>query len=253
MMNAGGSRFESTPPEPRFFFVKVMKTGGGTFLRHILANFERDEVYPYKEFDPDMQIANIAIDYLTGLSPERRARIRVYTGHFPFVAAQLVDMELVTLTILRDPVERTISYLKHCKRYHEQHRSLPLEGIYEDPFSYPALIRNHQAKLFAMTPEDEPESYLDIIEIDDRRLEVAKTNLERVDVLGLREHFPELLEEMSERYGWRFGVVDDRHVSAESEIPDSFRRRIAEDNAADLDFYEHARRVWEKRRARVAT
>jgi hypothetical protein len=243
----------STPPEPRFFFVKVMKTGGGTFLRHILANFERDEVYPYKQFDPDMQIANIGINYLTGLPPERRARIRVYTGHFPFVAAELVGLELVTLTILRDPVERTISYLKHCKHYHEQHRSLTLEQIYEDPFSFPALIRNHQAKLFAMTPEDEPESYLDIIEIDDRRLELAKANLERVDVLGLQERFPEFLEEMTRRYGWSFGVVDDRHVSDESEIPRSFRRRIAEDNAADLAFYEHAQRLWEKRRAQVAT
>jgi hypothetical protein len=249
-MKAGASG-ASTPPEPRFFFVKVMKTGGGTFLQHILENFERDEVYPYARFDPDMQIANMAIDYLTGLPPERRARIRVYTGHFPYVAAELVGGDLVTVTILRDPIARTISYLKHCKRYHEQHRSLPLEEIYEDPFNFPTLIKNHQAKLFAMTPEDQPESYLDMIEIDDRRLEVAKENVERVDVLGLREHFPDLLEEMSRRYGWRFGNVDDRHVSAESKISDSFRRRIAEDNAADVDFYEHARQVWERRRAGV--
>jgi hypothetical protein len=158
----------------------------------------------------------------------------------------------VTLTILRDPIERTISYHKHCKRYHDQHRTLSLEEIYEDPFTFPALIRNHQAKLFAMTPDDEPESYLDVIEIDDRRLEVAKANLERVDVLGLQEHFPELLEEMTHRYGWRFGHVDDHHVSEESKIPDSFRRRIADDNAADLAFYEHARQVWERRRAGVA-
>jgi hypothetical protein len=200
-----------------------------------------------------MQIANMGIDYLTGLPPERRARIKVYTGHFPFVAAELVGGDLITLTVLRHPVERTISYLKHCKRYHEHQRALPLEEIYEDPFNFPALIRNHQAKLFAMTPEDEPESYLDIIEIDDRRLEIAKANLERVDVLGLQEHFPEFLEEMSSRYGWRFGAVDDKHVSTEPGVSESFRRRIAEDNAADLDFYEHARQVWARRRAGVAS
>jgi hypothetical protein len=244
----------STPPEPRFFFVKVMKTGGGTFLRHILANFERHEVYPYREYDADMQIANMGIDYLTGLPPERRARIKVYTGHFPFVAAELVGGELITLTILRDPVERTISYLKHCKRFHEHQRNLPLEDIYEDPFNFPTLIRNHQAKLFAMTPEDEPETYLDVMEIDDRRLEIAKANLERVDVLGLQEHFPEFLDEMSRRHGWQFGEdVEDHHVSAETELPESFRRRIAEDNAADIEFYEYARSVWMRRRAGVAS
>jgi hypothetical protein len=249
-MKAGGSP-ASAPPEPRFFFVKVMKTGGGTFLQHILANFQRDEVYPWTRFDPD-NVDSVRIDYLTALPQERRERIRVYTGHFPFVAAELLGVELVTLTILRDPIERTISYLKHCKRLHQQHRSLTLEQIYEDPFFFPTLIRNHQVKLFAMTADDKPETYLDVIEIDERRLEIAKANVERVDVLGLRERFAEFLGEMAQRYGWRFGDIDDRHVSRVSSIAPSFRRRIAEDNAADLDFYEHARSLWERRRAGVA-
>jgi hypothetical protein len=248
-----GSHPVSASSDPRFFFVKVMKTGGGTFLQHVLANFERDEVYPYAELDQDMYLANFGIDYLTGLSPKRRARIRVYTGHFPYVAAQLLQTELVTITILRDPIERTISYLKHCKRYHQQHRSLSLEEIYEDSFFFSTLIRDHQAKLFAMTPDDNPKSYLDVIDVDDRRLKIAMENLERVDVLGLREQFPELLEEMTQRFSWRFNGVRDRHVSGKLDASPAFRRRIAEDNAADLAFYEHAQALYEKRRrGRVA-
>jgi hypothetical protein len=245
-------RLVTITPDLRFFFIHVMKTGGATFTSHITANFERDEVYPHKRLDPDIHAARARIDYLTGLSPERRARIRIYKGHFPFMATQLLGLELVTLTILRDPIERTISYLKHCKRYNEQHRSLPLEEIYEDSFLFLTMIRNHQAKLFALTPEDEPRSQLHVIEVDDRRLEVAKANLERVDVVGLQERFPEFLEELAHRYGWRFGTMRDRHVGGASAISPSFRRRIAEDNAADLAFYEHARRLWEKRRARVS-
>jgi Sulfotransferase family len=237
------------PPELRFFFIHVMKTGGGTFSSHIMENFDGEEVYPSERLDPDIYVARAEIGYLTALPPERRARIRVYRGHFPFVAAELLGEELVTITILRDPVERTISYLKHCKRYKEEHRSLSLEQIYQDPFFFPTEILNHQAKLFAMTSEDEPESYLDVIEIDDRRLEIAKANLERVDVLGFQEHFQELVEEMGRRYGWRFGPVGDRHVGPETGVSGSFRRRIAEENAADLEFYEHARALWKRRRA----
>jgi hypothetical protein len=236
----------------RFFFIHVMKTGGSTFVQHIRANFERDEVYPYHELDPEDQLPRFNVQYLTSLSPERRARIRLYMGHFPFVATQLLDTELVTLTILRDPVERTISYLKHCKRYHEQHRSLSLEEIYEDRLFFAMLMQDHQAKLFAMTPEDQPESYHDVIEVDERRLEIAKANLERVDVLGLQERFPEFLEEVQRRYGWRIDGVRDRRVGEDTTVPSSFRRRIAEDNAADLEFYEHARRLWDRRRAPVA-
>ena len=66
-----------------------------------------------------------------------------------------------------------------------------------------------------------------------------------------QERFPEFLDELAQRYGWRFGGTRDRHVGGESKASDPFRRRIAADNAADLDFYQHALRVWERRRARV--
>jgi hypothetical protein len=229
------------PSGPRFFFVKIMKTGGATFLQHILANFARDEVYPYEPLDHDMQRANIRIDALTGLSQERRDRIRVYTGHFPFVAAQLLSPDLVTLTILRDPIERTISYLKHCKRYHEQHRDLPLEAIYEDPFFFACFIHNHQAKLFALTAPDRPESYMDTLEVDDDRLAIAQANLEHLDVIGFQDRFDELLEQMQRRFGWVVGSVPNRHVGEVFDVAASFRRRIADDNAADVAFYEFAR------------
>jgi hypothetical protein len=232
----------------RFFFIHVMKTGGGTFVQHIRANFDRSEVYPFAELDPEDELPRFNIPYLTALAPERLAKIRLFMGHFPFVAVQLLGMEVQTITILRDPVERTISYLKHCQRYHDQHRALSLEEIYADPLYYPMLIRDHQAKLFSMTPDDQPDSYHDVIDVDDRRLEIAKSNLEQVDVLGLQERFEDFLAEIAHRFGWRFPQVSNRHVGGESDVSSAFRRRIAEDNAADLEFYEHARRLWERRR-----
>jgi hypothetical protein len=229
-----------------------MKTAGGTLRRQILANFDREEVYPLKRLDPDMRGANFRLDYLIGLPPARRAHIRVFTGHFPFVAVELLGMELTTITILRDPVERTLSYLRHCKRYHAQHRELSLEEIYEDPFFYPSFIQNHQAKLFALTVDDNPESYMDALQVDSRRLAIARDNLERVDVVGTQERFDDLLAELERRFGWRLGRVEDKHVNPGERVPSSFRRRIAEDNQRDVEFYEHARRLCERRRFRGA-
>jgi hypothetical protein len=232
----------------KFFFLHVMKTAGGTLRRQILANFDRDEVYPLKGLDPDMRRANYRLDYLLSLPAERRSRIRVFTGHFPFVAVELLGMELTTITILRHPVERTLSYLRHCKRYHEQHRELSLEEIYEDPFFYPSFIKNHHAKLFAFTVDDDPESYMDALEIDPRRLALAKGNLERVDVVGTQERFDELLAELERCFGWRLARVKDKHVNPGGTVPASLRRRIAEDNQADMEFFEHARSLCERRR-----
>jgi hypothetical protein len=234
----------------RFFFIHVMKTGGGTLLREMLANFSRQAVYPFARHDPDMRAANFSIAYLTGLPEKRRAGIRVFTGHFPFVAVELLGMRLTTITILRDPVERTISYLRHCKHHHERHRGLALEEIYEDPFFYPCFIENHQAKMFALIAEDEPETYMHVLDIDHDRLELAKANLERVDVLGTQDRFDELLGELAQRFGWRCGGVANKNVGkgGEARVPASFRRRIAEDNAADMEFFEHARMLCERRR-----
>lgn len=242
------------PPDQRYFFVHVMKTGGATFRRHVYANFGDDEVFPDSRLDGDMRDANMDIEHLLTLPEERRAKIRAYTGHFPFVVTDLMNEDLVTLTILREPVSRTVSYLKHCKRHHKQHQHLTLDEIYDDPFFFPSFIHNHQAKVFSMTPDDKLESYMDVIEIDDERLETARRNIERVDVLGLNEHHAEFLAEVEERLGWEIKAVPDQRVSEEPWVAsDDLRQRIAHDNAADLEFYEDVRSEYRRRRSRTNT
>jgi hypothetical protein len=224
-----------------------MKTGGATFRQHVYANFGPGEVYPRPKVD-NMERAWLVASLL-GLSADRRAETRAYTGHFPFVVTELLGIDLVTFTILRHPVERTLSYLKHCKRYHPQHAELSLEAIYEDPFFYPCFIQEHQTKIFAMTADDPLESYADVITVDDRRLDIAKANLEKVDVVGLNEHHDEFVGEMHKRFGWEFMPLKNRRVSSEDwDAPSSLRRRIASDNPADMAFYEFAEQLYAARR-----
>jgi len=228
----------------RYFFVHVMKTAGTTLRQHVRSNFEPDEVYPLKGVDLDMRQANIKLEYLTSLPPERLRRIRVFTGHFPFVATELMGGGFTTFTILRDPVERTLSFLRAHRRDHGR----TLEEIYEDPMLFPLLIHNHQAKVFAITADDRPDTYMDVIDVDAERLARAKANLESVDAVGLQERFDEFLRTLERRFGWRFGEVPERNVTkGGGDAPESLRRRIAEDNRADMEFYEHARELYASR------
>lgn len=235
-------------PTTRFFFIHLMKTGGATFRQHVYANYGRGEVYPYRTFDPDMHSANYDIAYLLRLPSERRDAIVAYTGHFPFVVTEMMGLDLVTLTMLRDPVSRTISYLKHCKRYHEQHRDLTLDEIYDDEFFFKCFVQNHQSKVFAMTRDDKLESYMDWIDVDEVRLEIAKANLEKVDLVGLNEYYDEFVADAALRFGWRFDDLPSKRVGDEPwSVSDELRRRIASDNAADVDFYEFARELYAAR------
>jgi Sulfotransferase family len=232
---------------PTYFFMHVMKTGGTTFVQHMKANFPPEAMYPSPQRGPGRRLAYYMIDELRGISPERRRSIRAYTGHFPFVASQLMGADTV-LAILRDPVERTLSLLRHCKRYHERMVDMTLEEIYEDGWVYPLFIHNYQAKLFAMTSDDKLESHLDVIDVDSRRLDIAMANLERVDVLGLHDRYPQFLEAMREEYSWTIGDVPDLRVSTEQwKTSPHLPERIAADNAADMALYEHARQLYDRR------
>ena len=254
------------PERPRFFFIHVMKTGGTSFVFQMLTNFEPDEAYPsaIDRSSPTDVVPYASIPKMLALSPERRARIRVYAGHLPYVASELLGLDVVRLTLLRDPIDRTVSMLKHLKRLFEQYSELSLEAIYDDDFVFRRYLDNAQTKVFALTAEEreralasaasnaETEPLARSMPIDQHRIEHAKANLAKVDVLGLNESYGAFLEELHIRFGWwPNGVKHQARANVSSEgwpAPDSLRTRIAADLAVDVEFYVYAQGLVAARR-----
>jgi hypothetical protein len=233
--------------ECTYFFMHVMKTGGSTFQRHVSANFERLDTYPSTEKGEERRLAYTSIERLRGLDAERRRSTRFFQGHLPFLAGEIVGAD-ITLTVLRDPVQRTLSMLRHCKRYVPRFADASLEEIYDDGFIFPMYIRNYQSKLLSMTLDDEPKGHTDVIVVDEARLETALTNLERIDILGLQERYDDLLDELRREHGWHIRDVPSQRVSTEDwPFPAHLLERIAADNAADVTLYERAREVYDQR------
>ena len=265
-----------------FFFVHVMKTGGTTLALHMSRQFEPGERYPNEVSDrrhPKDVEAYVSISALANLSPERTAAIRAYTGHFPFMARDVIPVDLVTLTVLREPIDRSISSLKHFKRLYERYHELSLEAIYDDAFVNRHYVHNHQTKVFAVTAADRPETlastlthdqhraYLagtstdvdagtidapDTIAVDEARLASAKARLAEVDVVGVSEEFSDFVELLRRDFGWwpeGLSAQARANVSPESwEASAELRARIARDNRFDLELYEYARELIAERR-----
>jgi hypothetical protein len=259
----------------RFFFVHVMKTGGTSFVFQLLRNFAADEVYPDVALDrrsPTDAEPYASFTALEQLSAERRAAIRVYTGHFPLVARELMGPEIVTLTLLRDPVDRAVSVLKHFKRLWPCYHELSLDAVYDDELVFRHFVQHYQTRMFALTAADYTASFASAVDYDTLRraladparraavlaadavmrvdaagLQRAKENLASVDVLGVTEDFDAFVAAMRERYGWwPSGETYDPRANVSEEpwtASNALRTRIERDNPFDRELYEYAREL----------
>ncbi len=139
----------------RIFFLHVMKTGGTTLTKQFWRQFAPERIYGGYGSAEDNHIIYI-YRYLNPrplaqLGPETIARFEAFGGHYPYAARSLMGDPLLTLTVMRDPVDRVISFLKHAQRYQPEHRDLTLEEIYEDHWYFTRFFDNHEVKLFSMT------------------------------------------------------------------------------------------------------
>jgi hypothetical protein len=226
------------------FFVHVMKTGGTTFRRRLVHEFGPEAVFPYSQLDPPELQPNYQLDRLTSLPPERLARIKAFSGHFPYFATKLVPRPSLVVTLLRDPVDRTISYLKQHHRDRGLGPERSLESIYDIDMHRQMHMLNYQVRVFASTAEEGVRSVMHPLDIDQHRMELAKEHLEQVDIVGITEQYDEFLSRVVQRLGWDAGVqISSQRVSEPVAVPDSLRRRIAAENEADLEFYAYAREL----------
>jgi hypothetical protein len=231
----------------RFFFVHLMKSAGTTFALHLRAQFAAESIYPAQGLDwddpADLERYTDASRALA-VTPERHAQIDVYTGHFPYMVAGLIDPTLVMLTLLREPVARTISVLQHFQRLDARYRDLDLAAIYDDDHVFRSFVSNHQTAFFARTPRDGEQWIRDPIQVDDERFAVARHNLANVDVVGLTEDYTTFVDELRARFGWwpmRPNLDERANVTSNRlDVDAALRRRIADDNHYDVELYAYA-------------
>ena len=121
------------------------------------------------------------------------------------------------MTLLREPVERSLAALRHFKR-DPAYRHLSLDQIYDDRVVFRFYVENHQTKVFGLRSEDNEDAINCGLTIDDARFVQAKENLASVDVLGLTEAYGEFIDEIRSRFGWwPTGVDVDRRENASRE------------------------------------
>ena len=99
-----------TDDRRRFFFAHVQKAAGTSLYRQLQRHFEREQIYPDPSEYGVGPTRNLLLSQLCDSYRIRRDQIRIVTGHFPVRSRELLGDQFTTLTVVRDPVERTLSF-----------------------------------------------------------------------------------------------------------------------------------------------
>jgi len=235
----------------RFFIVHMQKTAGTTLRDRFRHHYGEAAIYPNRTDGRDKRLSVISLRHLLERWAARRDEIRVIAGHFPLCTVELLDADFTTLTVMRPPVERTLSYLRHQRKLNRADQQRPLEAIYDDPFRFNGLIRNHMTRMLSMTVDElrATDSVLTDVSDTDERLQRAKDALAGLDLFGLQPRLEELCAELTRRFGLDLGAPLHSNATEVADAPEHLIARIESDNALDVALYEFASDLYGRRAA----
>lgn len=252
-------------PHDLLYFLHIPKTAGTTLYHLLDGKFELDDICPARFWSE-----------LLALSPESRNNYRFFRGHFGYPIHWVLDQKPVCITVLRNPVDRAISYYESvCRQpydfFHQvvvsqamsfadfirspdtrytvanlQTRSLVLDVDVRSP---QIRARNRHATtpcgldgITEMTLLDMP---------DDELLAIAKQRLDEFAFVGLVEHFQDSMLLLSYIFGWypfepveRLNTAPQRRRQAD--VPPDILDEARELNRLDMELYDYATHLFKR-------
>ncbi|MGR3906901.1 sulfotransferase family 2 domain-containing protein [Burkholderia sp. SR8] len=101
------------------YFLHIPKTGGSSLISFLEDQFDREDVCPAQVLEELFVLPRESVD-----------RYRLFRGHHWYGIESFVGRDLTHITMLRDPVQRTVSWYRHAQRHADtyRHRQMNDEG-----------------------------------------------------------------------------------------------------------------------------
>jgi hypothetical protein len=225
-------------------FIHIPKTGGTTLHRII------DRQYP-PERRHWITRHDVGLEAFKRLPPACRANMRLVRGHIPFGVHAYIPGPATYFTILRQPIERVISYYYFVQREPEHYLydyantpGMTIQRYLEDRVSL--QTDNFQTRLISGIWTD-----VGYGECDEATLALAKENLEKhFAVVGLTKRFDESLMLLKRTFGWgnvfyRWHNVTQGRPRRDT-LPAETLAVLRAHNQLDLDLYAFAEVLLER-------
>ena len=250
------------------YFLHIPKTAGSSFVEFLKAIYKPDE----SSFSLFVQ------DFLK-LPPEQIANLKAVSGHYFYNIQTFTPRTLVYVTMLRDPIERTISMYAQIQRMQTHYayeivKSQSLLDFVTDERTKPLYV-NYQTRYIAADPNTiemakklsseqmktlelwwQMESFAPTGYSDPALLERAQERLRKFAFVGLAEQYDESVEVLCYTFGWpmpaalkMFNVSGNR--PARESIPQDVIDVIQENTQLDAALYETGKQLFEAHYAQM--
>jgi len=207
----------------KLVFIHIPKTAG-TSLRLLLeSNYREDErIGIYSHENLDQRLAAALAD----------PKIKCIYGHFP-LRPVVVESEAMVMTLLREPIARSMSHYNHySKRMNEKHEKL-MEGIHT-PEDFTRLVQSNNRQTAFLSGYLNQQEFLK----DPTVLEKALKNFDRLDAVGFTEHYAASIAYFGELLDWKNTQVEHHNKGGKKTVEQG--AVWAEMNAYDLPLYAAA-------------
>lgn len=238
-----------------WLFVHIMKTAGTSF-RNYLQKTNPGRVYPSQQQlaeNPKKGWYLTADEFLKYLERQKASGFcpddyQFYFGHFPYALSKELDFDVRVAVVLRDPVSRSLSMIKHRKRANPERfeQLTDVEMLYLEDFRE-CQITNYQTKVIGLS--DGLYNVNAGYECNDQTLEKAIHNLTEIDYIGLTENIEGSLKlwqhALEIQGGLEFPWINksDGHASVSVE----FQEAVAPFIEYDKLLYEKAKQIFDEK------
>jgi len=227
-------------------FIHIPKAAGTTFYQVLNRQYKVEHIL-YIEPGKDRRGS---IDAFWQLPEDRKAHLRCIHGHMPFGLHQWLPQPATYITILRNPVERVVSYYYFVRRtrVHHFHSELVEKNMSLEDFVRKIVDINEtnlQTRWISGCVDFDSLLMPPYEQLPANALDLAKENIKKYfAVCGLTERFDESVLLMQRVLGWRNVYYMRRNVGRRrpprEQMPSSTLRLIEKYEEKDLALYEFA-------------
>jgi hypothetical protein len=232
-------------------FTHIPKTAG-TSLRHIIqSQFQPHQVFEFYHLKTAPPKVRKGIEKYNNLTVNQKKAIKFVSGHVGFGLHEFLLRPCSYITVLRDPVERVVSYYYFLLR--NQNNLVKNKSLEEFIKTYGGVHNSMSCYLSGLTLKaqlQDPNIALNSQQFAQETLEIAKTNLKQhFQVVGLVEKFDETCILLRKVLGWNLASFYVRknvakHSNSIKNLSPATLDLIHEFNALDIQLYAYAQEIF---------